>query len=115
MRVSVSAASIVLLCVFLGVTSILLQLVRISRCLREKLYFGFCSASAALGLMRLLFGDPQYAGLYLRVVMLVCAVVTGTLILRGHSRMNVITAGEAQGRLVVLEQTCSSSECPSRG
>ena len=62
--------------------------------MREKLYFGFCSASASLGLMRLLFGDPQSVGLYLRVLMLLCAVVTGTVILREHSRINVIAADE---------------------
>ena len=94
MRASLSLASIVMFCVFLVVTTILLQLVRISRCVQEKLYFGFCSASASLGLMRLLFGDPQSVGLYLRVGMLLCAVVTGTVILREHSRINVIAADE---------------------
>jgi hypothetical protein len=86
MRNSVSAASILMLCVFLIVTAILLPLVRISRCAQEKMYFSFCSVSASLGFIRLVFGDPQSAGLFLRVLMLICAVATGTAILRGHSR-----------------------------
>jgi len=83
---SVSVASLLILGVYLTVTSVLLQLVRISRCAREKLYFGFCASSATFGLIRTAFGDPRHAGLYLRVIMLLCAVATGIAILYGHSR-----------------------------
>lgn len=89
-----SASSFLILGMYVAVASVLLQLVRESRCAREKLYFGFCASSATFGLIRLLFGDPQYAGLYLRILMLVCAVATGTLILRSHPKMNLITPSQ---------------------
>jgi len=79
--------SAVMLFIYLVVSSVLIQLVRVARCSREKLYFGFCASSATLGLLRTVVGDPNLpAGQYLRVVMLLCAVATGTVILRVHSR-----------------------------
>ncbi len=80
------AASLGMMAVFFIVTFILLVLVRYSGCAKERLYFGFCASSAALGLLRSLLGDsPAYLGLYLRVVMLLCAVFVGSVIVRLHS------------------------------
>lgn len=87
--------SAVMLFIYLVVSSILVQLVRVSRCSREKLYFGFCASSATLGLLRTVVGDPNLpAGQYLRVLMLLCAVATGTAILRIHSRVSFVAERE---------------------
>ncbi len=80
------AASVAMTAVFFVVTSVLLVLVRYSGCAKERFYFGFCASSAGLGLLRSLFGDsPAHVGLYLRVLMLLCAVFVGTVIVRMHS------------------------------
>jgi hypothetical protein len=80
---------LLILTVYLVVSSVLVYLVRISRCAREKLYFGFCASSASVGLLRTIFGDPAFhGGQFLRVLMLCCAVITGFVILRGHSKAN---------------------------
>ena len=53
----------------------------------EKFYFGFCTISAASGLVRIAAGDQAFhADLYIRVAMLVSAVLVGLLIVRTHSR-----------------------------
>jgi hypothetical protein len=53
----------------------------------EKFYFGFCTISATSGLARTAAGDQAFhAGLYIRVVMLISAVLVGLLIVRMHSR-----------------------------
>ncbi len=83
-------ASVVMAAVFFVVTSVLLVLVRYSGCAKERLYFGFCASSAALGLLRAVFGDsPIHVGLYLRVLMLLCAVLVGMAIVRIHSEASV--------------------------
>ncbi|MGZ4787423.1 MAG: hypothetical protein ACXVZX_02815 [Terriglobales bacterium] len=75
----------ILTSIYFIVTTVLLLLVIASRGPIEKLYFAFCSTSAAVGLFRVVLGDPTvYAGNLLRVFMLGCAVLTGTLILRLH-------------------------------
>jgi hypothetical protein len=52
---------------------------------RERLYFGFCTTSAGFGLLRQILGDPPlHYAVYVRIVMLACAVVTGVAIVRGH-------------------------------
>ena len=85
---SSGSSATVMLIVFAIVSAILIQLVRISRCGSERLYFAFCASSATLGFLRTVFGDPGLQiGQYLRVAMLICAVVTGTAILRSHSRV----------------------------
>ena len=72
--------------IYLIVTAILVTLFAYSRCTREKLYFGFCSVSAGTGLLRSLVGDPPFhTANYIRALMLVCAVVVGSLIWRGYS------------------------------
>jgi hypothetical protein len=77
-------SAVALTIVYLMVTSVLAVLVWYSRANLEKLYFGFCTTSAAIGLWRIVVGDPTlHLGSLLRVLMLGCAVVTGTFILRG--------------------------------
>jgi hypothetical protein len=89
----VPTPTILLVAIYLIVATVLTQLVRISRCTREKLYFGFCATSASIGLLRYLFGDPAlHAGLYLRVLLLTCAVITGTIILLRHPSQAVSRA-----------------------
>ena len=84
-------ASGLILLMYVTVASVLIQLVRISGCAREKLYFGFCASSATLGLLRAVFGDSGlHPGQYLKVIMLICAVATGISILRGHSRVSLV-------------------------
>jgi hypothetical protein len=73
--------------IFLVVSSILLWLLIISRGWMEKFYFGFCTISATSGLLRTAAGDQAFhAGLYIRVVMLVSAVIVGLVIVRMHSQ-----------------------------
>ena len=76
---------IILLTIYVIVTTVLLILLRFSRCTRERLYFAFCAASAAFGLIRILLGDPVLHANVLRVLLLVCAVIIGTRILRSHA------------------------------
>jgi len=69
------------------VSGILMWLFVISHGWMEKFYFGFCMISAASGLLRTAAGDQAFhAGLYIRVVMLVSAVLVGWAIVRRHSR-----------------------------
>jgi len=85
---SVSTGTWVLCGIFSVVSSILLWLFVISRGRMEKFYFGLCTVSASSGLLRTAFGDQAFhVGLYVRVVMLVSAVLVGLLIVRMHSRM----------------------------
>ncbi len=73
--------------IFAVVSAVLLWLLIISRGWMEKFYFGFCTASAGSGLLRTAAGDQAFhAGVYIRVVMLVSAVLVGMMIVRKHSR-----------------------------
>jgi Na+/melibiose symporter-like transporter len=76
---------IVLLAVYIIVTTVLLILLRVANCAKEKLYFAFCAAGAGFGLVRILLGDPVLHANVLRVLLLGCSVLTGTFILRKHS------------------------------
>jgi len=76
---------IFLLAIYVIVTTVLLFLLRVSHCAKEKLYFAFCASGAAFGLVRILLGDPVLHASVLRVLLLGCAVLTGTVILRKHS------------------------------
>ncbi|MGA7079539.1 MAG: hypothetical protein WBQ43_01605 [Terriglobales bacterium] len=77
------------------VSSILFWLLVISRGWMEKIYFAFCTVSATSGLLRTAAGDQTFhAGLYIRVVMLVSAVLVGLLIVRMHSRTVSSTPSE---------------------
>lgn len=84
---SVATGTWILCGILVIVSSILLWLFLISRGWMEKFYFGLCTVSATSGLLRTAFGDQAFhAGLYIRVVMLISAVLVGLLILRIHSR-----------------------------
>jgi hypothetical protein len=84
---TVSRGTWILCGIFAIVSAILLWLLVISRGWMEKFYFGFCTISATSGLLRTAAGDQTFhAGLYIRVVMLVSAVLVGLLIVRLHSR-----------------------------
>jgi uncharacterized membrane protein YhaH (DUF805 family) len=72
--------------IYILVTAALLILTAISGPARERIYFGFCTTSAAFGLARQILGDQQiHVAIYVRVIMLACAVLVGWMILRGHS------------------------------
>lgn len=81
-----SPASAWMMClIYLVVSSILIALTAISGSGLERLYFAFCSTSAGFGLLRSILGDPRmHLAVYVRVAMLVCAVVVGTYISRAH-------------------------------
>jgi hypothetical protein len=73
--------------IFAIVSAILLWLLAISRGWMEKFYFAFCTVSASSGLLRTAAGDQAFhAGIYVRVIMLVSAVLVGLLIVRTHSQ-----------------------------
>ena len=82
----VSRGTWILCEIFAVVSAILLWLFVISRGWMEKTYFALCTISATSGLLRTAVGDQAFhAGLYIRVVMLVSAVLVGLLIIRVHS------------------------------
>ena len=79
----------ILCAIFALVSAILLWLLVISTGWMEKIYFAYCTISATSGLLRTAAGDQAFhAGLYIRVVMLVSAVLVGLLIVRRHARSN---------------------------
>ncbi|MGO8793262.1 MAG: hypothetical protein ACLQLC_00435 [Candidatus Sulfotelmatobacter sp.] len=83
----VSTGTWVLCAIFAIVSSILLWLLVISRGWMEKIYFAFCTVSASSGLLRTTAGDQTFhVGIYIRVAMLISAVLVGLLIVRTHSR-----------------------------
>jgi hypothetical protein len=76
----------ILCAIFAIVSIILVWLLAVSRGLMERFYFAFCTSSALSGLLRTAAGDRAFhAGIYVRVVMLVSAVVVGCMIVRRHS------------------------------
>lgn len=80
--------------IFAIVSAILCWLLVISHGRMEKFYFACCTLSATSGLLRTAAGDQVFhAGIYVRVIMLVSAVLMGFLILRAHSRCIVPTEG----------------------
>jgi len=76
---------IVLLTIYTVVTTVLLILLKIASHASERLYFALCATSAALGLLRILLGDPVLHAGVLRVCLLSAAVVVGVMILRAHA------------------------------
>jgi len=80
---------LILLAIYIIVTTVLVALLLASHCTKEKLYFAFCAAGAGFGLVRILLGDPVLHANVLRVLLLGCAVLTGTVILRKHSEPTV--------------------------
>jgi hypothetical protein len=92
---AVSRGTWILCGIFAIVSSILFWLLVISQGWMEKFYFGFCTASASSGLLRTAAGDQAFhAGLYIRVVMLLSAVLVGLLIVRRHSHTDSQTDSE---------------------
>lgn len=89
-------AGAILLGIYGIVTTVLLVLLRYSRCTRERLYFALCAASAGFGLVRILLGDPVLHANVLRVLLLGAAVIIGTAILRTHSATPLPSEAEAQ-------------------
>ncbi|MBZ5532964.1 MAG: hypothetical protein LAO20_16160 [Acidobacteriia bacterium] len=76
--------------IYVLVTTALLILTAISGTARERIYFACCTTSAAFGLARQIFGDEQiHVAIYVRVIMLACAVVAGVVILRGHGTRQI--------------------------
>lgn len=76
----------VLLVIYVTVGSILAWLTRLSRCMKERAYFAFCTCSATFGFLRTLFGDAALpVAQYFRVIMLASAILTGFWILRSFS------------------------------
>ena len=86
----------ILLAIYVIVTTVLLVLLRFSHCAKEKLYFAFCAASAAFGLVRILLGDPVLHANVLRVLLLGTAVIVGTGILRTHSDTPIQSEAETE-------------------
>jgi hypothetical protein len=86
---------IVLLAIYSIVTTVLLVLLRAASHASERLYFALCATSAALGLLRILLGDPALHAGVLRVCLLSCAVVVGVMILRTHFRQLSIESVDA--------------------
>ena len=84
---------IVLLAIYTIVTTVLLLLLRAASHASERLYFALCATSAALGLVRVLLGDPALHAGVLRVCLLSCAVVVGVVILRVHSAHRLAVDG----------------------
>ena len=97
---TVSRGTWILCGIFTLVSAILLWLLVISRGWMEKIYFGLCTVSASSGLLRTAAGDRAFhAGLYIRVVMLVSAVLVGLLIVRVHSSTHArVSSEDAEGR-----------------
>ncbi len=86
-----SAGNIAVFCVYLIVSSVLGVLVRYSRGLKERAYFGFCTATASIGLLRALIGDPvPHVGPIARVLLLTTAVFFGFAMLSAFSESPVL-------------------------
>jgi len=70
---------------YVVITGVLMVLAAVGGNVMERLYFGLCTTSAGFGLIRQVLGDASVpAAVYVRVVLLACAVVMGTVILREH-------------------------------
>lgn len=88
LHASTTVSSAIMVGIYFTVTAVLLLLFRISRGFNERLYFALCATSASFGLLRAVYGDPPlHFAHYFRVLMLSCAVLVGTLILRAHSEI----------------------------
>lgn len=83
------ASAWIIAAIYVIVTGVLVVLTAVSGTGRERGYFGLCTGSALFGLLRQLLGDSQiHVAVYVRVLMLACAVVVGFLILRSHSSVS---------------------------
>ncbi len=85
--------------VYTIVSAVLLWLTVIARPAVERLYFALVTTSASFGLLRQLLGDPtMHAAVYIRVVMLSCAVMTGVWML-GQPQVSTIAESGEVGEL----------------
>jgi len=90
MERSVRTSGFVMLAVYAVVSSVLLYLFHRSRCIRERLYFGFCTSSAVLSIVRTLMGESTLRpAQVLKVFMLVCAGGAAIAIWRDHGEVEV--------------------------
>jgi len=80
-----ATSGLILLAIYLVVTTVLLVLLKASDCTKEKLYFALCAGSASFGLVRIVMGDQVLHVNVMRVLLLGCAVLVGMVILRTHS------------------------------
>ncbi|MFZ0706233.1 MAG: hypothetical protein WAM71_11560 [Candidatus Korobacteraceae bacterium] len=80
-----ATSGLILLGIYVVVTTVLLVLLKASDCSKEKLYFALCAGSASFGLVRIVMGDQVLHVNILRVLLLGCAVLVGMVILRTHS------------------------------
>jgi hypothetical protein len=86
LHASTTDGSIAMVTIYFIVTTVLIVLFVYSRAQVERLYFALCASSASFGLMRSVYGDPPlHFAQYMRVAMLFCAVLAGTMIVRMHS------------------------------
>lgn len=109
---SVSFGTWILCGIFAIVSAILLWLFVISRGWMEKFYFAFCTISATSGLLRTAAGDQAFhVGLYVRVIMLISAVVVGLLIVRTHSRAFARSSSDTRSDLRSVVRSEIRSEC----
>jgi len=80
-----ATGGLILLGIYVVVTTVLLLLLKASDCTKEKLYFALCAGSASFGLVRIVMGDQVLHVNIMRVLLLGCAVLVGMMILRTHS------------------------------
>ncbi|MFZ0707130.1 MAG: hypothetical protein WAM71_16135 [Candidatus Korobacteraceae bacterium] len=80
-----ATSGLILLGIYVVVTTVLLVLLKASDCSKEKLYFALCAGSASFGLVRIVMGDQVLHVNVMRVLLLGCAVLVGMVILRTHS------------------------------
>lgn len=86
LRGSATNSDILLVIIYMTVSSVLAWLVGVSRGVRERFYFGLCTCSAGFGLLRAIFGDASLpVAQYMRVLMLASAVALGSWILYSFS------------------------------
>jgi hypothetical protein len=79
-----ATGGLILLGIYVVVTTVLLLLLKASHGIKEKLYFALCAGSASFGLVRIVMGDQVLHVNLMRVLLLGCAVLVGLLILRTH-------------------------------
>ncbi len=81
--------------IYAAVGAVLMTLAACAAGALERLYFGLCAASAALGLGRQIVGDPQmHAAVYWRVALLGCAVCCAIAMLRDGGQVPDLPAGD---------------------
>jgi len=81
------ASAWIIAAIYVIVSGVLLVLTALSGRSSERFYFALCTGAAVFGLLRQLLGDAQlHVAVYIRVLLLGCAVIVGFIILNGHSK-----------------------------